>query len=184
MSWSDNELSKHAMGGESWADSVRAAVRHFEAPLMLYALRLLKHPEEAQDVVQETFLRLCAQNPTKLEGRLSVWLFSVCRNLCMDVRRKRARTAAAYQELSNRGVPMAMGLAPDQLAEQDDSLSHALSVLEKLSPNQQEVIRLKFQHGLSYREIAAVTRLSVTNVGFLIHTGVKKIREQLAQPQA
>lgn len=182
MSWSDDVMSKQATSGESWADSVRAAVRRFEAPLMLYALRLLKHPEEAQDIVQETFLRLCAQNPAALEGRLSVWLFSVCRNLCMDARRKRVRTAAANRELTNRGGTTEP--APDQLSEQDESLSHALSVLETLSPNQQEVIRLKFQHGLSYREIAAVTRLSVTNVGFLIHTGVKKIREQVAQPQA
>ncbi|MEZ6147070.1 MAG: sigma factor-like helix-turn-helix DNA-binding protein [Planctomycetaceae bacterium] len=38
---------------------------------------------------------------------------------------------------------------------------------------------MKFQHGLSYREIAAVTDLTATNVGFLIHTGLKRLREQL-----
>ena len=41
------------------------------------------------------------------------------------------------------------------------------------------MIRLKFQHGLSYKQIAEVTQLSVSNVGFLIHTGLKALRERL-----
>jgi RNA polymerase sigma-70 factor (ECF subfamily) len=41
------------------------------------------------------------------------------------------------------------------------------------------VVRLKFQHGLSYKEIAAVTELSVSNVGYLIHTAIKKLRTEL-----
>src|ERR1043165_2813009 len=84
----------------SWAEVVRGAVREFESPLLLYAFRLLKDEQEAQDVVQETFLRLCSQDTAELEGRISVWLFSVCRNLCMDMVRKKARSAAAGQELS------------------------------------------------------------------------------------
>jgi RNA polymerase sigma-70 factor (ECF subfamily) len=51
--------------------------------------------------------------------------------------------------------------------------------LATLSENQQEVVRLKFQSGLSYREISEITDLSVTNVGFLLHTALKKIRERL-----
>ena len=48
-----------------------------------------------------------------------------------------------------------------------------------LPANQQEVIRLKFQHGLSYKQIAEVTQLSVSNVGFLIHAGLKTLRQRL-----
>ena len=52
--------------------------------------------------------------------------------------------------------------------------------LEQLPKPQQEVLRLKFQEGLSYREIGRITGHSVTNVGFLIHTGLKRLRERLA----
>jgi RNA polymerase sigma-70 factor (ECF subfamily) len=45
------------------------------------------------------------------------------------------------------------------------------------------VIRLKFQHGLSYKQIAQVTTLSVSNVGFLIHTGLKILRAKLADSE-
>jgi RNA polymerase sigma-70 factor (ECF subfamily) len=58
-------------------------------------------------------------------------------------------------------------------------MAQVLRVLDMIPENQQEVIRLKFQNGFSYREISGVTGLSVTNVGFLIHTGLKSIRQRM-----
>ena len=54
-----------------------------------------------------------------------------------------------------------------------------LQILADLPDNQQEVVRLKFQDNLSYRDIAEVTGLSVSNVGYLLHMAVKRLREQL-----
>jgi RNA polymerase sigma factor (sigma-70 family) len=53
-------------------------------------------------------------------------------------------------------------------------------VLETLPARQQEVLRLKFQGGFSYRQIGDVTGLTVSHVGVIIHTTVKALREQLA----
>ena len=60
-----------------------------------------------------------------------------------------------------------------------DAVRVAVAALASLPTNQQEVIRLKVQDGLSYREISEVTGLSVSNVGFLLHRGIKTIRQQL-----
>ena len=68
---------------------------------------------------------------------------------------------------------------PAAVAEQNDAADRAQQLVGNLPENQREVIRLKFQDGLSYREIATVTGLSVSNVGFLIHRGVKTLREQM-----
>ena len=68
---------------------------------------------------------------------------------------------------------------PEDAVETSDTAERVLACLGQLTENQQECIRLKFQHGLSYREIAAVTELSVSNVGFLIHTGLKKVRARM-----
>ena len=65
--------------------------------------------------------------------------------------------------------------------EKEQDLSHIFSVLKTLPPRQREVLQLKFQNDLSYREIAEVTKLSVSNVGFLIHTGLRAIRKQIAR---
>src|SRR5438132_1705975 len=66
---------------------VRSAVERFEGPLILYASRVLGDAEAARDVVQDTFLRLCAQTRAQVDGRLAEWLFTVCRNRSLDVLR-------------------------------------------------------------------------------------------------
>lgn len=69
---------------------------------------------------------------------------------------------------------------PPDLVEHADSAARVLRLLNALPANQRDVIRLKFQNGFSYREISRISGHSVTNVGYLIHTGLKTIRAQLA----
>ena len=158
---------------------ILAALERFEGPLLLYATRLLGERERAQDAVQETFLRLCARDPADLEGRLAEWLYTVCRNLALDARKKeRPMATTSDGQLLDR--PDAVGAGPAAAAEKSETLSRVLRSLSALPANQQEVLRLKFQHGLSYREISRVTELSVGNVGYLIHMGLKSLRERLA----
>ena len=58
-----------------------------------------------------------------------------------------------------------------------------LALVGDLPENQREVLRLKFQCGLKYREISEVTGLSVSNVGFLIHTAISTLRKDLHTPK-
>lgn len=67
---------------------------------------------------------------------------------------------------------------PQEALEREEQLSRVERMMAGLTENQREVLRLKFQGGLSYRQISEVTGLSVTNVGFLIHTGIKTLRER------
>ena len=69
--------------------------------------------------------------------------------------------------------------APDRQAEQSETNSRMMQLVDKLPENQREVIRLKFQSGLTYQQIADVTELSKSNVGFLIHSGIKRLRTQM-----
>lgn len=169
-------------GPISPSDYVRQALERFEGPLLRYALRLTGDLELARDVVQDTFLKLCRQTPDSLDGHLAQWMFTVCRNRALDVHRKERRmtTATALDERS----AAERHSAPDQPAEVKDSAEKVFRLLYRLPDNQQEVIRLKFQNELSYQEIAAVTGLSVSNVGFLLHVGLKRLRELMRmEPQ-
>ena len=69
---------------------------------------------------------------------------------------------------------------PQRVAQQRDSAEQAGSLMGSLPQHQQEVIRLKVESDLSYREISQLTGLSVSNVGYLLHTGLKSIRSHLA----
>jgi RNA polymerase sigma factor (sigma-70 family) len=69
---------------------------------------------------------------------------------------------------------------PGRSLEAAETHEKLLEMIGQLPPNQQEVVRLKFQNGFSYKEIARITELSVTNVGFLIHTAVMRLRREFA----
>ena len=70
-------------------------------------------------------------------------------------------------------------LQPDEQADQRERQTQLMIYLNRLTANQREVITLKFQHGLSYQEIQTITGLASGNIGFLIHTGLKRLREIL-----
>lgn len=162
------------MDKEKWITSL---VRRYERPLCSYAFGLLRNLEWARDAVQDTFLRLCGQKPEKLKGREAPWLFRVCRNRSLDILRKEkpAESMSEPQEASLTSNER----TPDEEAAQGDLNSLLPRFLSKLPKKQQEVIRLKFQQQLSYREIAHCTKLSESNVGYLLHTGLKTLREQM-----
>ena len=155
---------------------VREVLVEYEGQLVRYAQRITGDLETARDVVQETFLRLCRQDRDEVEGHLVQWLFTVCRTRALDVQRKERRMSTAT-DLDDRVSTDIDHYSPDSAAETSDSAAKALGLLEHLPENQQEVIRLKFQNELSYREISEVTGLTVTNVGFLLHVGIKRLRE-------
>jgi RNA polymerase sigma factor (sigma-70 family) len=153
---------------------LRSAIARFERPLIHYAAALMGDGERARDIVQDTFMRLCGQRPEQLNGCLAEWLFTVCRHRALDVRRKEGRmTTLTELDLETEA---AAGLTPSMAAEQSESASEILRLLATLPRNQQEVVRLKFQGGLSYEEIGNVTNLSVSNVGFLLHSAIKNLR--------
>jgi RNA polymerase sigma factor (sigma-70 family) len=161
---------------------IRAAVRDHERRLIAYATHLVGNADRGRDLAQETFVRLCGQDRLQIEPRVVEWLFTVCRNLCIDARRKERRMKPLIDEQAELQIsPLA---DPSDQLEHEEAVAGALAALATLTANQQEVIRLKFQHGLSYKQIAQVTTLSVSNVGFLIHTGLKILRLRLAELQS
>lgn len=155
---------------------LRSVVVSYEGPLVRYAARITGDVERARDVVQDTFLRLCEQDREELNGRLAEWLYTVCRRRALDVQRKEHRMRATLPE----ELESCCAAPAHDSAERAESHEAVQAAISRLPDNQQEVIRLKFQSGLSYREIAGVTGLSVTNVGYLLHVGLKAVREQFA----
>src|SRR6185437_8892654 len=125
---------------DAWADFVRRAVRTYEGPLISYAQRFLGDMDAARDVVQEVFLRLCRQDRANIEPKLAEWLFRVCRNAAMDLRRKLGRGGPLQIDLVDHRI------GPAQLIEHNDSARIVLEMLATLPLNQQEVIILKIQH--------------------------------------
>ena len=162
------------MGDRQW---IRDALGAHEGKLLAFALRITGDADRARDVVQETFLALCKQRREDVEARLVEWLYSVARNEALDVLRKDGRMGA---ESVNEVEVASVDASPAAVLEVREESSRVIGLLAHLPAKQREVLRLKFQAGLSYREIANVTGHSIGNVGFLVHVGLKSLRERLA----
>lgn len=159
---------------ESQARWIRSALDLYEGPLLRYAARLLGDLEGARDVVQDTFLRLCREDPAGLDGHLAPWLYTVCRNRVLDVLRKERRLQPLDEGLLVEQPSPSP--SPLRLVEGREAFAGVLEALAALPRSQQEVLRLKFQDGLSYQEISGVTGLTVNHVGVLVHHGLRAIR--------
>ena len=156
---------------------IEAVVARYERPLCQYAYRLTGNFDAARDAVQDTFLKLCREGVLE-DDRVAPWLFRVCRNRCIDVLRKEKPMQTLTD--AQAAILPAPGRSPAEETGLRESVSLLLRKLAQLPANQAECIRLKFQHQMSYREIAAVTALSETNVGYLIHVGIQTLRQQAA----
>lgn len=166
---------------------IRSALDRHERPLVRYATRITGDVEQARDVVQETFLRLCRADRATLDGHLAPWLYTVCRNRALDVQRHNGRMRPLPDASVETTPDTTTARSPDQARapREPDEVSGLLRALDALPKRQQEVIRLKFQAGLSYRDIGDVVGSSAGNVGVLIHTGLKALRTRLqaAEPR-
>ncbi len=72
----------------------------------------------------------------------------------------------------------------DSNLEKREAVGEIFRMVESLPKNQREVVYLKFQCDLSYKEISEVTKLSVGNVGLLIHTALRAIRKRVLSESA
>ena len=158
---------------------IREVLNDHEGPLLRYAYRLCSDLELARDAVQDTFLKLCREDRSRIESYLVKWLFTVCRNRVFEILRKEKRmTGMTDLELVQKPVD---DESPAAAAEKAEDKVKLKSLMSELPEREQEVLRLKFQNGLSYKEISEITSLSVSNVGFILHKAIKELRGKFNQ---
>ena len=156
---------------------VEYALSEYESPLINYATTLVHDLDRARDIVQDTFIMRYKPDVEKMKGGLKSWLYTVCRNRALDVLRKEQRMVVTEDSIfANEAAAIS---APDQAAAQHERMERVMEYMNRLSENQRTCIQLKFQQGLSYQEISQKTGLKSGNIGFLIHAGLKKLRELL-----
>ncbi len=166
-------------------ESIEELFQALESPLLSYALRWLDDMALAEDMVQEAFLRLHAQFHEVREPRR--WLYRTVHNLALNhqrnVRKLVPLPAPGGQSEAN---PAAAELAdaaplPDEQIARWESIGLVRLTLDALDARSREVVRLKFNEELSYKEISARTGLKTGHVGYLLHHALKTIADELAR---
>jgi len=166
----------------SGAETIEELFAALESPLLSYTLRLVGELTVAEDIVQEAFMRLHAQFEKVHQPRR--WLYRTAHNLALNQRRQTAKIVQL--DLSPlEGAPCAETADPQPLPDEQIARWEGIGLvrlsLETLDTRSRELVRLKFNDGLSYKQIAERTGLSVGNVGYILHHAVKAIAEELAR---
>jgi len=161
----------------------------YQHRLMRYLLFLTGKREVAEDLFQETWMRVLLRGAQyNGKARFDTWLFTIARNLVIDLSRK--RTMASLDEMSEGReddrpfeVPAAGPSPLDQFQERENC-AEVGEVLLKLEPNYREVLVLRFYEELSLEEIAGITRAPLSTVKSRLYRGLAALKPEMEQLRA
>ena len=159
-------------------------IETYQHRLLRYLLFLTGKREVAEDLFQETWMRVLLRGAQyNGKARFDTWLFTIARNLVIDLSRK--RQMASLDEMSEAGEderPFEVaidGPSPfEQFATREDRAEVA-AVLLKLEPNYREVLMLRFHEEMSLEEIATVTRAPLSTVKSRLYRGLAALKPEI-----
>lgn len=161
----------------------------YQHRLLRYLLFLTGKREVAEDLFQETWMRVLLRGGQyNGKARFDTWLFTIARNLVIDLSRK--RTMASLDELHEGGDddrPFEIAAGGPSPLEQFQSREHCAEVGEvllKLEPTYREVLVLRFFEDLSLEEIATVTRAPLSTVKSRLYRGLAALKPEVEQIRA
>ena len=190
----DRELVKRAQRGDQAA--FRTLVERYQRRVVSHALAMVKDPDEAMDIAQETFVRVHRYLPSfKGDASFFTWTYRIATNLCLDAARKRSRGErlglsgrddddAREAEIEAGLDPVSAALAgPGRRAENRELSEKLEEALATLSENHRAILLLRELDGLSYEELSKTLGIRKgTVMSRLFHARLKmqkKLREYL-----
>ncbi len=172
---------RSTQSSERDALSLESLFAALEKPLLIYAFKITEGQETAQDVVQEAFLRL--QRSLEDVQSPKAWLYRTVHNLAISLSKRESRLTPI--EEGDRTSPARLELLESKLPHEElervEMLGVARDLIEKLDTKSRTVVRMKFDQSMSYKEIAAQTGLSVSNVGYILHQAVSSLSAEFKQ---
>jgi RNA polymerase sigma-70 factor (ECF subfamily) len=171
----ERELLARVQQGE--VEAFDSLVRRHLARARVVARRLMQDPDDADDLVQDAFLRALEKIGTfDLERAFEPWFMRLLVNLGLDLRRKRSvrRTDAHDPETLVGGGP-----GPDKDVERTELQQALREALEKLPPRQRMIVSLFEIDGLTTEEVASMVSVSQVTVRWHLHQARRTLRESL-----
>jgi RNA polymerase sigma-70 factor (ECF subfamily) len=155
--------------------------RHYAQKLFQFSLSLLKNRADAEEIVQETFLKLWAnRHKIDLYASFQSYLFTIAYNTMMSVLRKRVSEQKYVDYVKSLNL-IERETSVAGKVEFEEFNDQVRNIIEQLPPRQREVFRLSREQGLSYQEIAQQLGLSVNTIENHMTRALKFIKSKLAE---
>ena len=159
-------------------------IETYQHRLMRYLMFLTNKREVAEDLFQEVWIRVLRRGSQyNGKARFDTWIFTIARNLVIDLSRK--RTMASLDEMREGGEDE----RPFEIAEDSpgpleqfegrENAQEIAAVLLTLEPTYREVLTLRFHEEMSLEEIATVTRAPLSTVKSRLYRGLASLKPQL-----
>lgn len=175
----DNERALIARVRAGDGEALRTLVLCYHRPLFAFLFRLTDDHALADDLAQETFIRMASQRGQPPDSARA-WAFTVARNLAYDYFRSAVyrREQATDFETDDGGTEFDE-IAPEQaVIDADQQLAVAVQ-LQRLPPEQREVVILRFYHDLPLNEIAEVTAVPLGTVKSRLFHALRKLKSEM-----
>ncbi len=186
---SDEELLRKFNDGD--ADAFATLVRRYERPLYNFILRSVRRRERADELLQDVFLKVVQRSRDfKGNSKLSTWLYTIARNLCIDhsrkmVFRRHKSLDAPGRAASEEGPTLlertaAEGAEPDRAAVAEDLRQRIGEAVEELPEEQKDVFLMRQVQGMRFREIAEVLGIPENTVKSRMRYALERLQRALA----
>ncbi len=179
---SDEELIKRFQ--ENDLTAYDAIVLRYKDQLLNFVYRFLGNVEEAEDIVQETFLRLYRNRHAYRQiAKFSTWIYTIAGNLAKTELRKRKRRKSV--SISDMGFEDKEYELEDEMADTEQQANSALTeriiqkAIDELSPRFREVIILRDIQELSYEEIGSILHIPLGTVKSRVNRARLKLQSKL-----
>jgi RNA polymerase sigma-70 factor (ECF subfamily) len=178
---SDWKLVQKCQGGD--IASFQELVSRYHQKVYMVIVGLLRNPDDAMDVAQETFFR-AYRKITSFQGQSSfyTWLYRIAVNISIDYQRRQKRSPLEFRESMDEVLEQQQEVAKDPFSDvHDRELREKLvSAINDLTPEHKAVIVLRTLEGLSYKDIGEILGCSEGTVMSRLHYARKKLQDKLS----
>jgi RNA polymerase sigma-70 factor (ECF subfamily) len=175
----DSQIIEKVKAGET--ELFSELVQKYQNKIFAYVYKIVNHKEEAEDIVQETFIKVYKNlNSFDADRKFSSWLYRISHNETINYLKKNKKVTTLYYQEGDylfNSLKYEKDLIKELITKEDDQ--RLKMVLEKLPFKYKEVIILKYLEDKSYEEIAQILNKPINTIGTLINRAKKHLKELL-----
>jgi RNA polymerase sigma-70 factor (ECF subfamily) len=179
---SDAELLAHFRAGDVCA--LEALFERYEGPVFQFLVGMLRDHHEAEDVLQETFVKALEKAGEVDGGHVRGWLFTVAYRQAMLLKRKQKRRDRGRVDDEALAWSASPGGDPLGHASRREEAGKLRALIEQLPAGQREVIRARIYEGKRFRDIAESLGCPLNTALARMHSGLQKLRQLWEAPHA